>query len=104
MNVDTMSTIRPCLIVPQNMCVEERQQMNMQEEDEIDFSEEVFFSDGISPVQAVRVSCVGTDFFTALPGFIAAVREAGRFMDNKAEHDQTELLLIQHVREKYGKE
>lgn len=86
------------------MGVEERRQLNMHEENEVYYCEEILVRACLSPVWAGLVSYVEKYSVTALPGFTATACEARRLMDDKVKHDQTKGFPNQHIWDEYGKE
>lgn len=84
------------------MCVEERLDLDMLEEEEEICADEIIVGGGLIPMWAGTVRMSGEEVVSASAGSISAVYEKWNFTEDESEHDMTKNLPIKHTWDKYG--
>lgn len=97
-----MSMIMKYVIILHNMCMEERQHMEMPKEEEV-YYETAIVGGEVSPMRAGLVWSPKITVVAICSALIVLISDTKRFMDYEAE-DKTNkrLLLVKHVWERYG--
>ena len=93
--IETMADVMRCSIILHNMCVEEREALGMDvDEEENDY---IVVGGGVPAMWCGLDRMNGTSTIATETGSLAALCEAREFADDVAEHVRTKQLLMDHL-------
>lgn len=95
MTVETMEEIMRCVIVPNKMCVEMREMLDMEVEKEEGFSG-ILVDGGLPSMWCGLVRLHGSSNVQVASGMLAALCEARVFMEDERENMRTKKQLTNH--------
>ena len=102
LSVEGMEDVMRCVIILDNMCVEEREVFGMEMDEEE--PRDVVVGGGVPAMWCGLARVNNARNVEAVAGSVAALCQARELMADEAEHARTKKLLMDHLWEKQGEE